>query len=182
MIVVRRARTAELSDAELEALHRRLVEWFGDDPEQALTAEDWEHALGGIHVLVEDDGLLVAHAAVVERTIEVGGRPLRTGYVEAVAVRPDRRGEGLGSRAMEDAGAIVRDGFELGMLGTGVQPFYERLGWQLWRGRSGVREVGGPIRWTADEDGYLMVLATPSSPALDPDAPIVCDWRPGDVW
>ena len=183
MIIVRRARTTELTRPERIELHRLLVAWFGDEPDQVLTAEDWEHALGGIHVLVEDHGAPVAHAAVVERTIEPDGRPTRTGYVEAVAVRPDRRREGLGSRLMEDVGAIIRDGFELGMLGTGVQPFYERLGWRTWRGPSGVREPGGGgIRPTPEDDGYLMVLGTATSPTLDLDRPIVCDWRPGDVW
>ncbi len=39
----------------------------------------------------------------------------------------------------------------------------------------------GPQR-TADEDGYILVLSTPSSPALDLTASISCEWRPGDVW
>jgi len=35
---------------------------------------------------------------------------------------------------------------------------------------------------TREEDGYVMILRTPSSPRLDPEAPISCEWRPGDVW
>ncbi len=37
-------------------------------------------------------------------------------------------------------------------------------------------------RRTPDDDPYIMVLRTPSSPPLDITAPISCDWRPGDVW
>ena len=35
---------------------------------------------------------------------------------------------------------------------------------------------------TPDVDGFIMVLATPTTPPLDLAAPISCDWRPGDVW
>ena len=38
------------------------------------------------------------------------------------------------------------------------------------------------FRQTPDEDGYIMVLRTPSSPAMDLDAAISCAWRLGDVW
>ena len=137
--------------------------------------------MGGVHVLAQDDGRLVGHAAVVERRIEIGGVALRTGYVEAVAVAPDRRGEGIGSRVMDDVAEIIRAEFELGMLGTGVQPFYERLGWRIWGGPSAVRTDHG-LEPSPDEDGYLMVLDTPTTPALDPKALITCDWRPGDSW
>ena len=132
-------------------------------------------------MIAEDDGTVVAHAAVVERTIEVGGTPLRTGYVEAVAVLAERRRHGLGRRVMDHAADIIRAEFELGMLGTGVQSFYERLGWRIWRGPSGIRTEHG-LELTPDEDGYLMVLDTPRTPALDPGAVITCEWRRGDSW
>jgi aminoglycoside 2'-N-acetyltransferase I len=49
------------------------------------------------------------------------------------------------------------------------------------RGPSSVRTADGE-RATPDDDGYLMVLVLPETPPLDFDAPINCDWRPGDVW
>ena len=180
---LRRVATDDLTPDQLRALHAMLVTAFGDDPEEVLTDEDWEHALGGIHVVAEDDGAFLAHASVVERTIEVGGRPLRTGYVEAVATRDDRRGTGIGTAVMREIGEIIRGRDELGLLGTGRHGFYERLGWETWRGPSGFRDrATGEVRGTPDDDGYLMVLRTPSTPRLDPTAPIVCEWRPGDVW
>ncbi|HET7030155.1 MAG TPA: GNAT family N-acetyltransferase [Candidatus Limnocylindrales bacterium] len=181
-LVLRRAATTDLAAAELDSLHAFLVRAFGDDPDDVLRDDDWQHALGGTHVLLEEDGAVVAHAAVVERTIEVGDRALRTGYVEAVATRADRRRAGLGSIVMRDVAEVIRAGFELGMLGTGVQPFYERLGWRVWAGPSGVRESAGGIRWTPDEDGYLMVLETPRTPAIDPASAILCGPRSGDDW
>jgi aminoglycoside 2'-N-acetyltransferase I len=134
-----------------------------------------------MHFVLDHDGVIVAHASVVERELHVGGRPVRTGYVEAVATAPDRQGAGLGSRIMADVTAYIRDRFELGALGTGRHSFYARLGWQTWTGPSFVRTPHGPRR-TPDEDGYILVLGTPSSPPFDLSASISCDWRRGDVW
>jgi aminoglycoside 2'-N-acetyltransferase I len=35
---------------------------------------------------------------------------------------------------------------------------------------------------TPEEDGYVMVLRTPTTRTIDLAAPISCEWRPGDVW
>ena len=59
-------------------------------------------------------GEIAAHASVVERELHVGGRPLRTGYVEAVATAPLRQGEGLGSLVMAEVSAYIRDGVRAG--------------------------------------------------------------------
>ncbi|MFL5726214.1 MAG: GNAT family N-acetyltransferase [Chloroflexota bacterium] len=180
-ITVRRAPTSELEPAEVEAIRAILWAAFEDDVDGAFTESDWEHALGGTHVVAQDGDRIVGHASVVERAIHIGGRPVRAGYVEAVATLPGRQGEGIGTALMREIGAIVTGGYEIGVLGTGEHRFYERLGWRTWRGPSSVRTPDGDRR-TPDEDGYIMVLPTAASPPLDPDAPISCDWRPGDVW
>ena len=154
---------------------------FGADEEERFTDADWAHAVGGIHFVLDLDGEIVTHASVVERELHVAGRPLRTGYVEAVATASGREGAGFGSLVIADVTSYIRDRFELGALGTGRHRFYERLGWLTWTGPASVRTLEGPRR-TSDEDGYILVLPTPSSPALDLDAPISCDWRSGDVW
>jgi aminoglycoside 2'-N-acetyltransferase I len=154
---------------------------FGPGEEDRFTEEDWDHAIGGLHFVLDDEGVIVTHASVVERELQIDGRPLRTGYVEAVATAPHREGTGLGSLVMADVTAYIRETFELGALGTGRHHFYERLGWQTWTGPAFVREAGD-LRRTLDEEGYILVLATPSSPPFDLADPISCDWRPGDVW
>ena len=103
MTRLRRVTTAELSEAELEALRRMVVEAFGG----RFDDHDWDHTLGGVHVLVVEDDGVVAHGAVVPRTMVAGGRALRTGYVEGVATRGDRRGLGLATLVMEEAGRVV---------------------------------------------------------------------------
>jgi aminoglycoside 2'-N-acetyltransferase I len=178
---VRTALTADLTRIEIAAIREIMTRAFGDDEEERFRDEDWLHALGGVHVVVGLDGGIVAHAAVVERELQVAGLPLRTGYVEAVATTPERQGEGLGTLAMHEANAIIRERFELGALGTGSHHFYERLGWVTWQGPTYVRTSDGLER-TPDEDGGILVLTTPTSPQLDIRAPLSCEWRPGDVW
>lgn len=178
---LRRLATADLTDSETAAIRAMLEAAFGPDEDEGFGEDDWGHAVGGVHFVLDVDGEVVAHASVVERELYVGGRPLRTGYVEAVATAPGRQGAGFGSMVMADINDYIRDRFELGALGTGRHHFYERLGWLTWTGPSSVRTVDGAQR-TPDEDGFILVLPTPSSPPLDLTATISCEWRPGDVW
>jgi aminoglycoside 2'-N-acetyltransferase I len=177
---IRRATTAELSPAEIAAIRALLWASFGDG-EEGFTEDDWDHSVGGVHFILEIGGAIVGHGSVVERWLHIGDVPVRTGYVEAVAVEPARQGEGLGTQLMREVTAYIRDGFEMGALGTGSHDFYERLGWRTWRGPTSYRTEDGQIR-TSDDDGYVLALETPASPALDLDAPISCEWRPGDSW
>lgn len=180
---VRRVRTDELSRDELSRLRSLLRLAFpGNDPSDRLTEDDWQHALGGSHVLVEVGGSMVSHAAIVERRLHAAGRPIRTGYVEAVGTLPAEQGRGYGSAAMTAANELIRLEYELGALGTGRVSFYERLGWERWRGPLSVRTATGDRR-TPDEEGYVFVLRTPATPRdLDLDGSLSCEWRPGDVW
>jgi aminoglycoside 2'-N-acetyltransferase I len=146
---------------------------FGDD--------DWHHALGGTHVIVCEHGAVVSHAAVVPRRIDVGGRPWHTGYVEAVATAPDHQRRGFGAVAMREVATILLRDFELGALSTGRHSFYERLGWERWRGPTFVRDGAATTR-TEDEDDGVMVLRFGASEQVDLTAPITCEARPGDDW
>ena len=178
---VRRLATADLTPADVNQLRSLLWAAFAEDPHGGFSEDDWQHALGGRHYVVEVDGRIVSHAAVVERELYVDGRPLRTGYVEAVATHPHHQRRGYGSAVMREVNADIAAEYELGALGTGSHGFYERLGWQTWRGPSYVSTPAG-LQATPDEDGYILVLFTPSSPRLDLTSPIRCDWRTGDVW
>lgn len=173
--------THRLSRAERRALRAMLdATWAGKDG--TFTENDWRSATGGTHVLLEVDGSIVSHASIVERVLESGGRVLRTGYVEAVATRPEHQGHGCATAVMHTVAGLLDERYELGALDTGLTVFYERLGWQPWRGPTAVRTERGTIG-TPEEDGLVMVRLTPRSPSdLDLGAPITCDWRPGDVW
>jgi aminoglycoside 2'-N-acetyltransferase I len=179
VIEVRSCPTAELTERDLRAM-RGLFDaaW----PDGAYTDADWANALGGVHVLLELGARLASHASIVPREFRTAGRSLHTGYVEAVATRPELQGRGFATRVMRAVNEHVVSGYDLGGLDTSRHGFYERVGWERWRGPTSVRLEEGEAA-TPEEDGYVMILRTPRTPAsLDLDAPISCDWREGDVW
>jgi aminoglycoside 2'-N-acetyltransferase I len=180
VIQIRRASTDALRSAEIGDLKDLLHAAWADDP-HGFTELDWEHATGGVHFMLEAEGRIVSHAAVVERELHSVDHRLSTGYVEAVATRPERRGRGHASAVMREVNQYIDRTFRLGALATGLHDFYERLGWRTWRGPTFVRAQSGLLR-TPDEDGLVRVRLTPTSPDLDLSAPISCEWRPGDAW
>lgn len=177
---LRSLETRELDPGAVAAIRAILVDAFGTGDE-AFAEEDWTHALGGRHFVLDVGGRIVTHAAVVERVLRIGGRSVRTGYVEAVATAPGDQGRGYGTITMTSVTAYVRESFDLGALGTGRHAFYERLGWATWRGPAFVRTAAGVIR-TREDEGFILVLRTPTSFAFDGDEPINCDERIGDAW
>jgi aminoglycoside 2'-N-acetyltransferase I len=171
--------SAELSTDEWAELTELCVAAF-DEPWDGY----WESIGPGVHVLAEDSlNRIVAHAAIVDRLLYPGDGTLRAGYVEAVAVQPDHQRGGLGTVVMEEIDRMIDRSYELGALGTGSQPFYERLGWIIWRGPTWIRHLDGRRERSASEDGGIMVRLTPRTPAgLDLTLPLAVDWRPDEVW
>lgn len=175
--VVRTAHTADLDEATLAAARAMLDEVF----EGEMTDHDWEHGLGGIHALAYDGDELVGHASVIQRRLLHGGRALRTGYVEAVGVRADRRRRGHAGALMDELERVIRGAYELGALGAtdDAVPFYESRGWQPWRGITSALTPTGILR-TPDDDGSVYVF--PVSVTLDLSGELTCDWRDGSAW
>ena len=171
------AHTADLGPATLTTVRAFLDGVFGD----WLDEHDWEHALGGMHALAWDGEELIGHASLVQRRMLHGGRALRTGYLEAVAVRADRRRRGVGTALMEPLERLLRGAYDLGALaatddGAGL---YASRGWQRWQGPTATMSPTGIVR-TPGEDGSVFVLEL--SAPLDLAGELVCDWRDGDVW
>ena len=179
MAEVRRAHTAELCTAELGEIRRLLDRAYAG----SFSEDDWDHTIGGLHVLIVEDGELVGHVAVVQRRLLHRNRSVRAGYVEGLAVRRDRRRRGHAAAAMTEAERAIDRTYELGALsdGTGIEGFYQRRGWLAWAGPTFVLSPDGP-QWTSGEDGTILVRRTPTSPELDLAAPLGCDWRTGDAW
>jgi aminoglycoside 2'-N-acetyltransferase I len=169
--------TADLDQETRQSAHQLLIDAF----EGSFSDDDWEHALGGMHALVYHHGALIAHAAVVQRRLLYRGTPLRTGYIEGVAVREDWRGQGLGSALMDGAEQVIRGAYQLGALSPSesARELYLSRGWLQWRGPTSVLAPGGLIR-TPEDDMTVFVL--PVAIDFDTTADLVCDWRSGDVW
>ena len=177
MTELRRAHTADLSAQDLAAARALLYDVFGDELEES----DWEHALGGVHALVWEGEELIGHASVVMRRMLHGGRALRCGYVEAVAVRAAHQRRGHGGALLEAVERVIHGAYDLGALGGTDEgaPLYLRRGWQVWQGPLFALTPDGVVR-TSDVDGAVYVLQ--SSAPLDLSGELTCDWRDGDVW
>jgi aminoglycoside 2'-N-acetyltransferase I len=168
---------SETSDRLRQQLRRFVVRAFDDD----FAAEDWQHTTGGWRVMVFDGTVPVAHVAVVPRVLRIGDYNFRTGYVEGVATVRDRQRSGLGSMAMHAATDLVRSMYELGALSTGLHDFYQRFGWERWKGPTFV-QAGPVLIRTPDDDDGVMVLRVGASEGVDLGSPITCERRVGDDW
>ncbi|MEU9628407.1 GNAT family N-acetyltransferase [Streptomyces luteogriseus] len=175
---VRTAHTADLTPAELDAVRGLLDAAFEGD----FGDEDWDHGLGGLHALVHDASGLAAHGAVVMRRVRHGGRWLRAGYVENVAVRADVRRGGLGGRVMAELERVVDRAYDLGALSASDDGarLYTSRGWERWTGRVHALSPRDGIVRLADEEGSTYVR-TALAGSLDPGHELVFDWRDGDV-
>jgi aminoglycoside 2'-N-acetyltransferase I len=184
VITPRVVHTAYLEAAQLAPIRRLLDVAFAGRFEDS----DWDHALGGLHVLVvEADRAeadeVVAHAAVVQRQLLHDDRPIRCGYVEAVAVHPHRRGRGYAAAIMDEVERIIGAAYDIGALSAsdGVEGFYLSRGWLPWQGPTCVLAPTGITR-TPDEDDSTFVFPVSSKRQVRVTGMLVCDWRDGDVW
>ena len=82
---------------------------------------------------------------------------------------------------METLNPLIQERWEFGALATGSHGFYERLGWERWRGPSYVITEHGTER-SAEEDDGLMVLRFGPSADVELTSSITCYDRPGDAW
>ncbi|MGN6793461.1 MAG: GNAT family N-acetyltransferase [Streptosporangiaceae bacterium] len=170
-----------LHTADLDAGTRSDIRGLMDAAFGGVSDDTYENVLGGMHALVIEDGELIGHASVVQRRLLHGGLTLRTGYIEGVAVRADRRRRGHGGAMMAVLERIVRSGYQLGALGASADGgrLYTSRGWQLWRGPISAMTPEG-IRPTPDKNGAIFVL--PLALPVDLTAELTCDWRPASLW
>ena len=76
--LVRLVRSDALRPDEVVALRELFDEAWSDDVE-GFTDQDWGHAVGGVHVIAEADGRVVAHASVVRRELHTAAIACGTG-------------------------------------------------------------------------------------------------------
>ena len=136
---------------------------------------------GGRHALCHMDGDLVSHAVVQTRWLQPDGMPvLRTAFVDAVATLPRAQHRGASSACMRAlAGAL--DGYEVACLQTDIPGFYERLGWEVWRGPLAGRNEDGTLIPTPDQRG-VMVFRLAATPVLDLDDRLSIEVQPARIW
>jgi aminoglycoside 2'-N-acetyltransferase I len=131
VIALRTAHTADLDAGARSAIRSLMDAAFG-----TVSDDTFDNVLGGVHALILEDGELIGHGSVIQRRLLYGGRALRTGYVEGVAVRADRRRQGHGAALMAALERVIGSAYPLGALGASTEGglLYASRGWQLWRG------------------------------------------------
>ncbi|MFE7774677.1 aminoglycoside 2'-N-acetyltransferase [Streptomyces sp. NPDC057445] len=177
--LLRTAHTHQLSEAGLADIRNMLDAAFCGD----FSDEDWTHGLGGIHAFVRDRRGPAAHGSVIMRRVLHAGRSYRVGHVEAVAVRADRRREGLGGRVMLALETVIDQAYDFGTLSASDEGagLYRSRGWRLWEGRIEALGPAGPVRLPGEEDStYLRPAAGRELPDHGAGA-LLFDWRDGDL-
>lgn len=141
--------------------------------------EPWADEAG--HVLGYLQGKLVSHAMWVSRFLQPTGAPLlHTAYVEAVATLQEYQQQGFGTAVMRRLQAEIID-YDLGGLSENpdVRFWYQRLGWESWRGQLLIRTEQGLLPTPGE---HCMILRLPKTPALDLGSSLSAEWRTGELW
>lgn len=134
---------------------------------------------GGRHFLAYHETQLVSHAVVTTRWLQPEGLPLlKTAYVDAVATLPAYQGQGVGRAVMQHLAHNIAD-YDIACLETDRPGFYERLGWELWRGPLAGRK-GTELIPTPDQIG-IMILRLPQTPVLDLERSLTIAYD-GRIW
>jgi aminoglycoside 2'-N-acetyltransferase I len=135
---------------------------------------------GGRHFLGFRESELVSHAVVTRRSAQPEGQPiLATAYVDAVATAPEHQGKGSGSAVMRRLVAEIGD-YEIACLQTDEPGFYERLGWEVWRGELAGRRNDGLIP-TPEQRG-VMVHRLARTPPIDLATRLTIECQPDRIW
>ncbi|MBI4485997.1 MAG: hypothetical protein HY655_08310 [Acidobacteria bacterium] len=78
--------------------------------DDGFSDDDWQHALGGLHVWLTEAGGIISYASIIDRALVCAGERLQAGYVEAVATAAARRGQGHGTTVMRRVGELIAEG------------------------------------------------------------------------
>ena len=137
--------------------------------------------LGGLHFLAYRAEQLVSHALVTTRWLQPEGQPvMRTAYVDAVATLPACQGRSHGSTLLRYLAGVIDQDYTVACLETDRPSFYQRLGWELWRGPLAGRSEQGLVP-TPEQHG-VMILRLAQTPPLDLDVTLTIECQEGRIW
>jgi aminoglycoside 2'-N-acetyltransferase I len=134
----------------------------------------------GLHFIAYFDEQIASHAVVTTRWVQPERRPvLRTAYVDGVATLPAYQRRGFGTAVMHELAANI-SAYDIACLETELPAFYERLGWQRWRGPRAGRSGDELIPTPAEQN--IMILRLPHTPPLDLDRLLTIEAQGGRIW
>lgn len=134
MLELRIASESALDSRTDAAIRTALCVGFPADREVFARTRAWHGSSPAWSVWLEDDGTVIAHAGVVDRTVLAGEAAVRVAGVQNLCVVPDYRGRGFCKRVMEAAmDEAARRGHQCGLLfcTAALGTIYERLGWRF---------------------------------------------------
>jgi aminoglycoside 2'-N-acetyltransferase I len=172
------ARTEDLDDATRASIIQVCAE--------AHQEEDFKNLFsyipsGGWHFLAYHDDDLVSHAVVTTRWLQPEGQSfLKTAYIDAVATLPAYQGLGYGSDLMRQLASKIDSEYQIACLETERETFYERLGWEVWRGPLAGRSEAGLIP-TPNQTG-IMILRLSPTPTLDLNQGLSIECQAERIW
>ena len=170
--------TENLDEATRAAIIRVCVE--------AHQEEDFRNLFtyvpsGGWHFLAYRAEHLVGHALVTTRWLQPEGQPeLKTAYIDAVATLPAVQGQGYASVLLRQMARDIDREYVIACLETDRTTFYERLGWEVWRGPLAGRGKDGLIP-TPGQTG-IMILRLSQTPPLNLDRGLTIEDQGGRIW
>jgi len=137
-----------------QAIRERLCICFPDDCEYFSHTRPWHDCVPAWSVLIEDDsGEIIAHAGIIDRTIEVNDQHIRIAGAQNVFVLPEYRGKHVVKQLLDAAMKYAaQNKFDCGLLCCHIdrERIYARCGWHTIPNRPIIR---------VDETGKEVPLA-----------------------
>jgi GNAT superfamily N-acetyltransferase len=145
----------DLSPADRDELRALTIAVYSPDVIATLPATEVTWAPSQWAVRVRDDNdRLVSHVGMLTRDIAVDGVSTYIGGIGGVKTHPDARGRGYAAAAIRTAKGFFTTergvAFILLVCLPPTVPYYERLGWQRYRGTLLVAQPGGTIPFTTN--------------------------------
>ena len=170
--------TSQLTSVEKALIYQLLYQVF----EQDFSLADFDHALGGMHILAYQNDQIIGHVAIVQRSVIADRSPYRIGYIEGLGVAEAYRRQGIGRKLMEQSGYIIANSYDFGLLSASEEglPLYQSLGWKIWSGELYESTIDSYQRSLEDEGSVLFLAGATQDIAAT--SPLYCDYRSGDQW
>ncbi|MGA2031232.1 MAG: GNAT family N-acetyltransferase [Thermoguttaceae bacterium] len=163
---------ADMTPSVDERIRAGLCACFPADAAVFSATRAWHGSGPEFSVLLQEADRLIAHAGIVRRAIDVGGRPLLAAGVQNVFVLPAYRGKNLADLVLHSAMAEARRrGCDCGLLFCvpALEPVYGRCRWRALGERQVVRVEDGRL---LPLPGQNIAMFYPLLLAAFPDGPI----------